>query len=154
MNGTILIIGAGGVSRVATTKCALNADVFKKIILASRTKTKCDEIAKDIKARQGVEIETAQVDADNTDEIASLIERVKPDVVLNLALPYQDLTIMDACVKMKVNYIDTANYEHPDVAKFEYKLQWAKNDEFKKADIIGLLGSGFDPGVTNVFCAY
>lgn len=154
MNGTILIIGAGGVSRVAVTKCALNSNVFKKIILASRTKSKCDEIAKDIKNRQNVEIETAKVDADNVEELAALIDKVKPDIVLNLALPYQDLSIMDACIKTKVNYIDTANYEHPDVAKFEYKLQWAKDEDFKKADILGLLGSGFDPGVTNVFCAY
>ncbi|MDR2790582.1 MAG: saccharopine dehydrogenase family protein [Campylobacteraceae bacterium] len=154
MNGTILIIGAGGVSRVATTKCALNPDVFKKIVLASRTKSKCEEIAKDIKNRQNVEIETAKVDADSVEELTALINKVKPDVVLNLALPYQDLTIMDACAKTKVNYIDTANYEHPDVAKFEYKLQWAKDTEFKKAGILGLLGSGFDPGVTNVYCAY
>ncbi|MDR1285418.1 MAG: saccharopine dehydrogenase family protein [Campylobacteraceae bacterium] len=154
MNGTILIIGAGGVSRVATTKCALNSDIFKKIVLASRTKSKCDEIAKDIKTRQHVEIETAKVDADNVDELIALINRVKPSVVLNLALPYQDLSIMDACLKTKVNYVDTANYEHPDVAKFEYKLQWEKNEDFKKAGILGLLGSGFDPGVTNVFCAY
>lgn len=154
MKGTILIIGAGGVSRVATTKCAMNSDVFKKIILASRTKSKCDEIAKDIKERQGVEIETAQVDADSVEELTALIKRVAPEAVLNLALPYQDLTIMDACLKTGVNYVDTANYEHPDVAKFEYKLQWAKDEEFKKVGILGLLGSGFDPGVTNVFCAY
>ncbi|MDR2080944.1 MAG: saccharopine dehydrogenase family protein, partial [Campylobacteraceae bacterium] len=154
MNGTILIIGAGGVSRVATTKCALNSDVFKKIVLASRTKSKCDEIAKDIKNRQNVEIGTEKVDADSVEELAALINKVKPDIVLNLALPYQDLTIMDACIKTKVNYIDTANYEHPDVAKFEYKLQWAKDAEFKKTGILGLLGSGFDPGVTNVYCAY
>jgi saccharopine dehydrogenase (NAD+, L-lysine-forming) len=154
MKGTVLIIGAGGVSRVATTKCAMNSDIFTKIILASRTKAKCDAIAKDIKERQGVTIETAKVDADNVEELAALINKVKPDIVLNLALPYQDLTIMDACLKTGVNYIDTANYEHPDVAKFEYKLQWAKDEDFKNADILGLLGSGFDPGVTNVFCAY
>ncbi|MDR1460148.1 MAG: saccharopine dehydrogenase family protein [Campylobacteraceae bacterium] len=154
MNGTILIIGAGGVSRVATTKCALNSDIFKKIVLASRTKSKCDDIAKDIKNRQHVEIETAKVDADNTEELIALINKVNPSIVLNLALPYQDLSIMDACIKTKVTYIDTANYEHPDIAKFEYKLQWAKNEDFKKTGILGLLGSGFDPGVTNVFCAY
>jgi saccharopine dehydrogenase (NAD+, L-lysine-forming) len=154
MSKTILIIGAGGVSRVATTKCALNSGVFSKIVLASRTKSKCDEIAKDIKNRQKVEIETAKVDADNVDELVALIEKVKPDLVLNLALPYQDLSIMDACVKTKVKYVDTANYEHPDVAKFEYKLQWQRDGAFKKAGILGLLGSGFDPGVTNVFCAY
>jgi saccharopine dehydrogenase (NAD+, L-lysine-forming) len=154
MNKTILIIGAGGVSRVATTKCAMNSDVFGKIVLASRTKSKCDEIAKDIKNRQKVEIQTAKVDADNVDELVSLIEKVKPYLVLNLALPYQDLTIMDACLRTKTHYVDTANYEHPDVAKFEYKLQWEKDEAFKKAGILGLLGSGFDPGVTNVFCAY
>ncbi|MDR1615093.1 MAG: saccharopine dehydrogenase family protein [Campylobacteraceae bacterium] len=154
MNGTVLIIGAGGVSRVATTKCAMNTDIFKKIVLASRTKAKCDEIANDIKNRQHVEIQTAKVDADSVEELTALIEKVKPDIVLNLALPYQDLTIMDACIKTKTHYIDTANYEHPDVAKFEYKLQWEKDEAFKKAAILGLLGSGFDPGVTNVFCAY
>lgn len=151
---TILIIGAGGVSRVATTKCALNSDVFENIVLASRTKARCDEIAEDIKRMYKVDIKTAKVDADSVDELVDLINKVKPKVVLNVALPYQDLTIMEACVKTKVDYIDTANYEHPDEAKFEYKLQWAKNDEFKKANIMGLLGSGFDPGVTNVFCAY
>lgn len=151
---TILIIGAGGVSRVATTKCALNSDIFENIVLASRTKSRCDEIASDIKKMYGVSIKTAKVDADNVDELVKLIEEVKPKVVLNVALPYQDLTIMDACIRTKVDYIDTANYEHPDEAKFEYKLQWAKDEEFKKAEIMGLLGSGFDPGVTNVFCAY
>ncbi len=151
---TILIIGAGGVSRVATTKCALNSHVFENIVLASRTKARCDEIAEDIKRMYKVDIKTAKVDADSVDELVDLINKVKPKVVLNVALPYQDLTIMEACIKTKVDYIDTANYEHPDEAKFEYKLQWAKNDEFKKANIMGLLGSGFDPGVTNVFCAY
>jgi len=151
---TILIIGAGGVSRVVTTKCAMNSGVFENIVLASRTKSKCDEIANDIKRVYKVDIKTAKVDADNVDELVALIDQVKPKVVLNVALPYQDLTIMDACIKTKVDYIDTANYEHPDCAKFEYKLQWAKDDEFKKTKIMGLLGSGFDPGVTNVFCAY
>lgn len=151
---TILIIGAGGVSRVATTKCALNSDVFENIVLASRTKARCDEIAADIKRMYGADIKTYRIDADNVDELVELIKEVNPKVVLNVALPYQDLTIMDACIKTKVDYIDTANYEHPDEAKFEYKLQWAKDDEFKKANIMGLLGSGFDPGVTNVFCAY
>lgn len=150
----ILIIGAGGVSRVATTKCAINHDVFKNITLASRTKSKCDEIAKDILQNQGVNIQTKQVNADDTKELINLINEVKPDIVLNVALPYQDLSIMDACIKTKVHYVDTANYEHPELAKFEYKLQWQRNDEFKNAGILGLLGSGFDPGVTNVFCAY
>lgn len=151
---TILIIGAGGVSRVATTKCAMNSDVFENIILASRTKSKCDEIANDIKNNLGIDIQTRKIDADNVEELYELIKELKPKVVLNLALPYQDLTIMEACILAKVDYIDTANYEHPDEAKFEYKLQWEKDEAFKKAGIMGLLGSGFDPGVTNVFCAY
>ncbi|MDY0238016.1 MAG: saccharopine dehydrogenase family protein [Campylobacterales bacterium] len=151
---TTLIIGAGGVSKVATTKCAMNQSTFGNIILASRTKSKCDDIAKEIKERTGVIIQTAKVDADSVDELVELIEKVKPEIVINVALPYQDLTIMDACIKTKVHYLDTANYEHPDEAKFEYKLQWARDEKFKKAGILGLLGSGFDPGVTNVFCAY
>lgn len=151
---TVLIIGAGGVSRVVTKKCAMNSDVFSKIILASRTKSKCDQIAQEIKESLHVNIETAAIDADDVDALVRLIEKVKPSLVLNIALPYQDLTIMDACIKTGVDYLDTANYEHPDLAKFEYKEQWARNDAFKKAGIMGLLGSGFDPGVTNVFCAY
>ncbi len=150
----VLIVGAGGVSRVVTKKCAMNSGVFSEIMLASRTKSKCDQIAKEIKDELHVEIKTAQVDADSVEELVALIEKVKPDLVMNIALPYQDLTIMDACVKTKVDYLDTANYEHPDLAKFEYKEQWAKNEKFKTAGIMALLGSGFDPGVTNVFCAY
>jgi saccharopine dehydrogenase (NAD+, L-lysine-forming) len=150
----ILIIGAGGVSRVATVKCAMNIDTFEKITLASRTVSKCDAIAADIKKNQGVEIDTASIDADNVDELVKLIEKVNPKLVLNVALPYQDLTIMDACTKAGVDYVDTANYEHPDEAKFEYKEQWARDGQFKDAGIMGLLGSGFDPGVTGVFCAY
>ena len=150
----ILIIGAGGVSRVATVKCAMNIDTFEKITLASRTVSKCESIAADILKNQGVQIDVASVDADNVDELAKLIQKINPKLVLNVALPYQDLTIMDACTKCGVDYVDTANYEHPDEAKFEYKLQWARNDQFKEAGIMGLLGSGFDPGVTGVFCAY
>jgi saccharopine dehydrogenase (NAD+, L-lysine-forming) len=150
----ILIIGAGGVSRVATVKCAMNIDTFEKITLASRTVSKCEAIASDIKKNQGVDIDVASVDADSVDELVKLIEKVNPKLVLNVALPYQDLTIMDACTKCQVDYVDTANYEHPDEAKFEYKLQWARDDQFKEAEIMGLLGSGFDPGVTGVFCAY
>lgn len=150
----ILIIGAGGVSRVATTKCAMNIDTFEKITLASRTVSKCDAIAKDIKENQNVEISTATVDADNVPELVELIKKVNPKVVLNVALPYQDLTIMDACTIAGVDYVDTANYEHPDEAKFEYKEQWAKQEQFKEAGVKALLGSGFDPGVTGVFCAY
>ena len=152
--GKVLIIGAGGVSRVATKKCAMNSEVFSEITLASRTKSKCDQIAEEIKADLGVSIQTASVDADSVEELVKLIEEQKPDVVLNVALPYQDLTIMDACVKTKVHYVDTANYEHPDTAKFEYKEQWARDSKFKEAGIMALLGSGFDPGVTNVYCAY
>ncbi|ADN09090.1 saccharopine dehydrogenase family protein [Sulfurimonas autotrophica] len=148
---TTLIIGAGGVSRVVVHKCVQNADVFGKIVLASRTKSKCDDIKSEL---PDADIETYALDADNTQEITDLINKVKADIVINVALPYQDLTIMDACIATKTDYLDTANYEHPDEAKFEYKLQWAKDEAFKKAGIMGLLGSGFDPGVTNVFCAY
>ena len=151
---TVLIIGAGGVSRVVTKKCAMNKDVFSHIVLASRTKSKCDQIAAEIKESLGITIDTAAIDADDVDALVALIEKVKPALVLNIALPYQDLTIMDACVKTKVPYLDTANYEHPDLAKFEYKEQWARDKAFKDAGIMALLGSGFDPGVTNVFCAY
>ena len=154
MKKGILIIGAGGVSRVATVKCAMNIDTFEKITLASRTISKCEMIAGEIKANQGVEIDVASVDADSVDELVKLITKVDPRVVLNVALPYQDLTIMDACTKCGVDYVDTANYEHPDEAKFEYKEQWARDEQFKKAGIKALLGSGFDPGVTGVFCAY
>jgi saccharopine dehydrogenase (NAD+, L-lysine-forming) len=150
----LLIIGAGGVSRVATKKCAMNSDTFTHITLASRTKSRCDLIAQEIKEELGIKIDTASVDADSVDEVIALIEATKPDVVLNVALPYQDLAIMDACIATKVHYVDTANYEHPDEAKFEYKLQWARDEKFRQAGICGLLGSGFDPGVTNVFCAY
>ncbi|MGB5918840.1 saccharopine dehydrogenase family protein [Arcobacter sp.] len=154
MKKGILIIGAGGVSRVATVKCAMNIDTFEKITLASRTISKCESIRDDILKNQNVEISVASVDADSVDDLVILIEKVNPKLVLNVALPYQDLTIMDACTKCGVDYVDTANYEHPDVAKFEYKEQWARNDQFKDAGIMGLLGSGFDPGVTGVFCAY
>jgi len=148
---TTLIIGAGGVGRVVVHKCVQNADVFGKIVLASRTKSKCDEIKSEL---PDANIDTHALDADNTQEITDLINKVKADIVINVALPYQDLTIMDACIATKTDYLDTANYEHPDEAKFEYKLQWEKDEAFKKAGIMGLLGSGFDPGVTNVFCAY
>lgn len=148
---TTLIIGAGGVSRVVVHKCVQNADVFGKIVLASRTLSKCDEIKSEL---PNADIQTASIDADNTDEIIKLIESCNPSIVINVALPYQDLTIMDACIATKTPYLDTANYEHPDEAKFEYKLQWARDEKFKEAGIMGLLGSGFDPGATNVFCAY
>jgi saccharopine dehydrogenase (NAD+, L-lysine-forming) len=152
--GTILIIGAGGVAAVAIHKCAMNSDVFKNIHVATRTKAKADAIAKDVKKRWGKKVTTHQVDADKVPQLVALIKKVKPYLVLNLALPYQDLTIMDACLKTKVHYIDTANYEPKDEAKFEYKLQWAKHAQFKKAGLMAVLGAGFDPGVTNMYCAY
>jgi len=148
---TTLIIGAGGVSRVVVHKCVQNAHVFGKIVLASRTLSRCNEIKREL---PDALIEVATVDADIVGEVVKLIKGVNADIVINVALPYQDLAIMDACIKTKTHYLDTANYEHPDEAKFEYKLQWARDEKFKKAGIIGLLGSGFDPGVTNVFCAY
>ena len=149
-----LIIGAGGVGNVVAFKCAMNKDTFGNITLASRTLSKCENIAKNVEQKVGVKINTAKVDADNLEELKELIKKTKANIVINVALPYQDLTIMDACSALGVDYLDTANYEHPDTAKFEYKLQWARDDDFKKANAMALLGSGFDPGVTNVFCAY
>ena len=154
MKNRVLIIGAGGVGSVVAHKCALNSDVFEDIILASRTINKCDNIAQSIKERFNIDIKTEEIDADSVEDLITLINRVKPKLVLNVALPYQDLTIMDACIATKVDYLDTANYEHPNTAKFEYKEQWARDKEFKDAGIMALLGSGFDPGVTNLFCAY
>ena len=154
MSKKTLIIGAGGVGNVVAFKCAMNADTFGDITLASRTVSKCDEIAKNVKERTGIQIETTSVDADSVPQLIELIKNVEADIVINVALPYQDLTIMDACSATGVDYLDTANYEHPDEAKFEYKEQWARDQQFKDANIMGLLGSGFDPGATNVFCAY
>ncbi len=148
--GKVLIIGAGGVGGVVTHKCAQVPEVFEEITLASRTLARCQKIAAQISRPIRVE----QVDADNVDETARLIDRLKPDMVINVALPYQDLSIMDACLKTGVHYLDTANYESPDNPKFEYKYQWAYQERFQKAGLMALLGSGFDPGVTNVFCAY
>ncbi len=148
---TTLIIGAGGVSRVVVHKCVQNSDVFGKIVLASRTLSRCDAIKAEL---PDADIQTATVDADDTQALIKLIESINPDIVINVALPYQDLTIMDACIATSTPYLDTANYEHPDEAKFEYKLQWERDSKFKDSKIMGLLGSGFDPGVTNVFCAY
>jgi len=150
----ILIIGAGGVSTVATIKCAMNIDTFEKITLASRTLSKCEIIAKSVKEKTDVDIDITTIDADDIPQLIKLIEQVKPKVVLNVALPYQDLTIMDACSATDTHYIDTANYEHPDEAKFEYKEQWARDDHFKDKNLTALLGSGFDPGVTGVFVKY
>jgi len=151
--GKALIIGAGGVASVVVHKCCGNSEVFTEICIASRTLSKCDELKEKLKYSK-TKITTAQVNADNTDELISLIESYKPDIVINVALPYQDLTIMDACLATKVNYVDTANYEPLDTAKFEYKWQWAYREKFKEAGITALLGSGFDPGVTGVFSAY
>lgn len=150
----VLIIGAGGVGNVVAKKCAMNSDVFTDILLASRTIEKCNKIRDEIKKYIGVDIQTAQVDADNVSELVSLFNKFKPDVVINVALPYQDLTIMDACLEAGVNYLDTANYEPKDTAKFEYKWQWAYQDKFKEAGLMAVLGCGFDPGVTGVFTAY
>ena len=150
----VLVIGAGGVGSVAVHKMAMNADIFTHITLASRRVAKCDAIAESVKARTGVSIGTAEVDADDVEATAALIERVKPSLVVNLALPYQDLAIMDACLKTGVNYLDTANYEPRDEAKFEYSWQWAYQERFREAGLMALLGSGFDPGVTSVFASY
>ena len=149
-----VIIGAGGVGNVVAFKCAMNSETFGEITLASRTVEKCDRIAANIQQRIGVSIDTATVDADSVSALVALIRGTDADIVINVALPYQDLTIMDACVECGVDYLDTANYEHPDTAKFEYKEQWGRDSAFREAGIMGLLGSGFDPGVTNVFCAY
>lgn len=151
--GKALIIGCGGVSGVAIHKCCQNSNVFEEILIASRTKSKCDALKEKLSGGK-TKISTAQVDADSVEELISLIESFRPDVVLNLALPYQDLTIMDACLATKTNYVDTANYEPTDTAKFEYSWQWAYRERFEKAGITALLGSGFDPGVTGIFSAY
>jgi saccharopine dehydrogenase (NAD+, L-lysine-forming) len=146
----VIIIGAGGVGGVVTHKCAQLPEVFPEIILASRNEEKCKKIA----AQLSRPIRTAQVDADNVAELTALLEKEKPSLVINVALPYQDLHIMDACLNAGVHYLDTANYEPPEVAKFEYKWQWAYQEKFQKAGLMALLGSGFDPGVTNVYTAY
>ncbi len=149
--GRVLLIGAGGVGTVVAHKLAQNPDVFTDILLASRTKSKCDAIAAAI---GGNKIQTAQVDADNVPELVKLIKSFKPDLVVNVALPYQDLTIMDACLETGVSYLDTANYEPKEEAKFEYSWQWAYQEKFKQAGITAILGCGFDPGVTSVYTAY
>lgn len=150
----VLIIGAGGVGHVVAHKCAQVPEVFSEIMLASRTKSKCDAIAASVKERTGRDIQTAALDADNVAETVALIKKFQPRLVLNVALPYQDLALMDACLETGVDYLDTANYEPLDEAKFEYKWQWAYQDRFKEKGLMALLGSGFDPGVTNVYCAY
>jgi saccharopine dehydrogenase (NAD+, L-lysine forming) len=150
----VLIIGAGGVGHVVAHKCAQVPEVFSEIMLASRTKSKCDAIAASVKERTGRSIQTAALDADNVAETVALIKKFEPKLVLNVALPYQDLALMDACLETGVDYLDTANYEPLDEAKFEYKWQWAYQERFKEKGLMALLGSGFDPGVTNVYCAY
>lgn len=149
--GKVLMIGAGGVATVAAFKIAQNADVFTDFMIASRRKEKCDAIVKAIGRN---DIETAQVDADDVEQLKALFDSYKPDLVINLALPYQDLTIMDACLACGVNYLDTANYEPKDEAHFEYSWQWAYKDRFEKAGLTAILGCGFDPGVSGVFTAY
>ncbi len=149
--GKVLIIGAGGVATVAAHKVAQNADVFTEIMIASRTKSKCDAI---VKAIGNPAIKTAQVDADDVDQLVRLFESFRPDIVMNLALPYQDLTIMEACLRTGVNYLDTANYEPKDEAHFEYSWQWAYKERFEQAGLTAILGCGFDPGVTSIYTAY
>ena len=146
----VLILGAGGVGRVVTHKCVQHPEAFGEVTLASRTLSRCDRIA----ASCGGKVRTARVDADRPAELAALLRDVRPDLLIHVALPYQDLTIMDACLECGVHYLDTANYEHPLLAKFEYGPQWAYHERFRQAGLTALLGSGFDPGVTNVFTAY
>ncbi len=169
----VLIIGCGGVASVAIQKCCQVSEVFQEICIASRTKSKCDALAAKLAGKTATKITTAQVDADKTDEVIALITQYKPDLVMNIALPYQDLTIMDACLACGVNYMDTANYEPENIddpewravydkrckeegfsAYFDYSWQWAYMEKFKKAGLTALLGSGFDPGVTQAYCAY
>ncbi|MCK9339095.1 MAG: saccharopine dehydrogenase family protein [Bacteroidales bacterium] len=147
----VLIIGAGGVGAVVAHKCASVPEVFSEIVIASRTLSKCNKVASAIGKDN---ITTAQVDADNVAETIELINQHQPDLLINVALPYQDLPLMEACLATKTNYMDTANYEPKDEAKFEYKWQWAYHDRFKEAGIMALLGCGFDPGVTSIYTAY
>jgi saccharopine dehydrogenase (NAD+, L-lysine-forming) len=151
--GIALMIGAGGVASVVAHKCCQHPEVFEELCIASRTLSKCEALKEQLKDGK-TKVSTAQVDADKTEEVIALINKVKPDIVINVALPYQDLTIMDACLATKVDYLDTANYEPIDTAKFEYKWQWAYKERFEKAGITAVLGCGFDPGVTGVFSAY
>ena len=169
----VLVIGCGGVAQVAIRKCAQRSEVFTEMCIASRTKSKCDALAEDLKGTTSMKITTARVDADKVEEVKELIESYKPDLVMNIALPYQDLTIMDACLACGVNYMDTANYEPEDTddpawraiyekrcrekgfsAYFDYSWQWAYRERFEKAGLTALLGCGFDPGVTQAYCAY
>ncbi len=150
----VMIIGAGGVGNVVVKKCAQVAEVFSEIILASRTVAKCEAIAAEVKQMYGVDIQVAAVDADSVAELVKVINAYQPELIINVALPYQDLTIMDACLETGTNYLDTANYEPEDTAHFEYSWQWAYQERFKEKGLMAVLGCGFDPGVTNIFCAY
>ena len=169
----VLVIGCGGVANVAIRKCCMRSDIFGELCIASRTLSKCDALKAELDGNTKTAVTTAKVDADNFDELCALIRAYKPDLVMNIALPYQDLTIMDACLACGVNYMDTANYEPENTddpewrkvydarckregfsAYFDYSWQWAYKEKFEKAGLTALLGSGFDPGVTQVFCAY
>jgi saccharopine dehydrogenase (NAD+, L-lysine-forming) len=147
---TVLIIGAGAAGSVVAKKCAMNRDVFKTIHLASRRIESCRKVQQAAVSP----IEIHQVDADDVAATSALIAKVKPDLVINMALPYQDLPIMDACLATGVHYMDTANYEPRDEAKFSYKWQWPYHDRFKEKGIMAILGCGFDPGQSNIYCAY
>jgi saccharopine dehydrogenase (NAD+, L-lysine-forming) len=149
----VLLIGAGGVGGVIAHKISQAPEVFTSLVIASRTQSRCERIKDQIGQRRSFPIETAQVDADHADQVVALIRQHQPKLVINAALPYQDLAIMDACLETGVDYLDTANYEPPDEAKFEYKWQWAYQERFKAKGIMAVLGCGFDPGVTNLFCA-
>jgi saccharopine dehydrogenase (NAD+, L-lysine forming) len=150
----VLVIGAGGVGSVAVHKMAMNPDIFSDVHLASRTKSKCDAIAESVKERTGRNVSTYEIDAEDVPALTALLHDIKPKLVVNLALPYQDLTIMEACLAAGVDYMDTANYEPKDVARFEYHWQWAYHERFREAGLMALLGSGFDPGVTSVFAMW
>lgn len=150
----VIIIGAGGVGKVVARKCAMNKEVFSEIWLASRTLAKCEAIQKEIDQACNVNIQIAQVDADDVSQVATLLTQIQPDLLINVALPYQDLSLMEACLQARVSYLDTANYEPRDIPKFEYSWQWKYNDRFKERGLMAVLGAGFDPGATNAFCAY
>ncbi|MQQ10060.1 saccharopine dehydrogenase family protein [Epibacterium sp. SM1979] len=150
----VLVVGAGGVGSVAVTKMAMHAEIFKEITLASRTVSKCEDIAKNVKERTGVTIRTAQLDAMNVADTVALIKETGAELLVNLALPYQDLVLMDACLEAGIHYLDTANYEPEDEAKFEYSWQWAYQERFKDAGLTAILGSGFDPGVTSIMATW
>jgi saccharopine dehydrogenase (NAD+, L-lysine-forming) len=152
--GGIVIVGAGGVGNVVAKKCAQHADIFTEIWLVSRGEAKCQTIATAIDQLYGVKVRTAAIDADDVAALTSLLEKIKPKLLINVALPYQDLHIMEACLAAGVHYLDTANYEPPDEAHFEYSHQWAYHERFRERGLMAVLGCGFDPGVTNVFCAY